>query len=122
MRAESRLPSRCSKTALRLEIVNVVSTADLAQTIDLVRVGRLPHCKYDAAIYSCAYVQSPMMHSKVSVFRTGKMISVGTRHEKRAADDLNFVCDYLAGKGLIKRQELDTKTRNIVASLEIGHS
>jgi len=61
------------------------------------------------------------MHSKVSVFRTGKMISVGTRNEKQASEDLNFVCDYLANKGLIRRQELDTKTRNIVASLEVGH-
>ena len=94
----------------------------MAQSIDLERVGRLPHCKFDIATYHCAYVKSPKMHSKVSVFRTGKMISIGTRTEKQAAEDLNYVCDFLTSERLIKHQKLDPKTRNIVASLEVGHS
>lgn len=61
------------------------------------------------------------MHSKVSVFSTGKMISLGTKHERHAEEDLNFVADYLAKAGLIKKRKLEVKTRNIVATLSLGY-
>jgi TATA-box binding protein (TBP) (component of TFIID and TFIIIB) len=61
------------------------------------KVGELDYCLYDFEIYPCAYVKTLEMHSKVSVFATGKLISVGAKIERHAAEDL-----------LAKRARLDT--------------
>jgi TATA-box binding protein (TBP) (component of TFIID and TFIIIB) len=104
----------------KLTIVNVVATADLKQFVDPAKAGRLQYCLYDLDIYRCIYVKSDFyMHSKVSVFTTGKMISVGTKSEKHARQDLQFVARYLAEAGLVKPRKLAIKLQNIVASVEL---
>ena len=106
---------------LQLRIVNVVATADLKQLVDQDRTGKLPYCKYDPGVYRCVYVSSPKMYSKVSVFRTGKMISVGTKSERQARHDLRFVADYLTEADLIKNRRIHPRLQNIVASVDLEH-
>jgi len=60
------------------------------------------------------------MHSKVSVFSSGKMISVGTKGERHAKEDLRFVADYLAQAGLVKSVKLVIRLQNFVASIDLG--
>ena len=100
--------------------MNIVATANLKQFVDLARAGRLRDCLYDPHIYHCVYVKTPEMYSKVSVFRSGKMISTGTKLEKHAKHDLRFVSNLLAGARLIKPVGLRVKTQNIVATVELG--
>lgn len=67
------------------------------------------------------YVQTPQMHSKVSVFATGKMISIGTKTEKQARQDLRFVANYFADAGLTKKRKASVVLQNIVASVDLGY-
>jgi transcription initiation factor TFIID TATA-box-binding protein len=106
---------------IKLTIVNIVATADLKQVIDPAKIGRLPYCSYDPEIYHCVYVSSPWMHSKVSIFVTGKMISSGAKTEKHARKDLRLVARCLADAELVKPKLLAVKTENIVASVDLGN-
>ena len=69
------------KTILRkeLKICNIVSTADLQQKVDLKFFNKYPSLSADLDLYNCGYVKDDLMTGRVSIFATGKMISVGTK-------------------------------------------
>jgi len=107
-------------------IVNVVATADLDRVIDL---DYLPHLfprivMYEPSAYqppAPAYFKSEDMQGKVSIFPSGKMISVGTKSEEKARQELILVADRLK-KAKVAELKTDTKIRieNIVAASDIG--
>ena len=70
----------------RIEVVNVVATATLDHSIDLKSLAiHFPAIvSYDPKVYFAAYFKSREMKGKVSIFQSGKMISVGTRSEEEA--------------------------------------
>jgi len=105
-------------------VVNVVATGDLKQVVDLVEVSRLPYTIYDAEIYGgrVAYLKTPEMHGKVTIFASGKLISVGTRSPGEAQKDLETTVETLASNGLIKPIKTLAKVRNIVGFLNLGFS
>jgi len=100
-----------------LEIVNVVATADLGQQVDLVEISQLPHTIFDQEIYGgrVAYLKTPAMHGKVSIFPSGKLISVGSKSPEQAQKDLDRTVDALTSGGLISSVEVSAELRNIVA-------
>lgn len=104
----------------KLAIVNVVATANLRQEVDLDAVSKLPNVLYDFDIYPCAYFKDETMKGKVSIFGSGKMISIGTMSESDAFADLNHVAQTLWEAEIIKPTSLDLKIRNIVATLDLG--
>ena len=63
----------------KLTVVNTVPTSDLDQFIDLERLADAEGFLYDRATYNCAYFKDEKTRAKVSIFTTGKMISVGTK-------------------------------------------
>jgi len=71
--------------AVEFSIVNVVATATLDRSVDLASLPQLfPRLiSYDSERYFAAYFKSKDMQGKVSIFSSGKMISVGTRSEKK---------------------------------------
>jgi len=89
---------------IETKIVNVVATANLGQNIDLETIGRLGLAEHDRRKYGgrVAYFKMRQMKGKVSLFGTGKMISVGTTHPEDAAHDLNHVRCILEKQELIK--------------------
>ena len=103
-------------------IRNVVCTADLAQKIDIAKLAKMPCGIYDDAIYGgrCGYVKTPGMDGRVTVFRSGKMISVGGKSTKKAIEQLNHAKFYLVEKKMAKDVRLVPAIRNIVATVEIG--
>ena len=105
-------------------VVNVVATGDLKQVVDLVEVSRLPYTIYDAEIYGgrAAYLKAPEMHGKVTIFPSGKFISVGTRSPGEAQKDLETTVETLASNGLIKPIKISAKVRNVVGFLNLGSS
>ena len=109
---------------IRTAIVNVVATAALNQRLDLDELGKFRDILHDAAIYGgrVAYFKSPNMSGKVSIFASGKMISVGTKSEKEAAHELECVKDFLVKKGFVKPTILRQKTQNIVVMINFGES
>lgn len=105
---------------LKIEIVNVVATANLNQQLHLGEVGRLQDALYDFDIYPCAYFKHPSMFCKVSVFDSGKMISIGTKKVEQADHDLKYVCKRLIEARMIKPVNIETKIRNMVATVDLG--
>jgi len=102
---------------VELEIVNVVATADLRQQVDLVDISQLPYTIFDSEIYGgrVAYLKTPIMHGKVTIFPSGKLISVGSKSPEQAQHDLDRTVDALASGGLISSVKSSAEIRNIVA-------
>ena len=107
---------------IKKSIVNVVATAALNQKLDLDKLGRFREILYDSDKYRgrVAYFKSPNMSGKVSIFASGKMISVGTKSEKEAAHELEYAKDFLVSKGFIKPTILKQKIRNIIVMVNFG--
>src|SRR6266581_3539043 len=62
----------------KLEIVNVAATAELNQFINLGLLVSVEGFVYNPDVYRCAYLKDENTRGKVSIFVSGKMISVGT--------------------------------------------
>jgi len=103
------------------KIVNVVATADLGQRVDLVQVSHLEHSIYDTEIYGgrVAYLKTPEMQGKVTIFPSGKLISVGTRSPDEAQRNLETTAETLAKSNLINPVQVMAEVRNIVAVLTL---
>jgi len=112
--------------SVQFEIVNVVATATLDHSIDLRSLYELfpNEATYNPKKYGgrVLYFKSKKMKSKVSIFSSGKIISVGTTSEEDATNDLQHVREMLAEKGLIQHTSLEVKIQNIVATTNFDKS
>jgi transcription initiation factor TFIID TATA-box-binding protein len=106
------------------EIVNIVTTADLKQKVNIKEIDKLPNTIHDSEIYRgrVTYLKTPKMYGKVTIFASGKLISVGTKSPEQAVKDLSLTAEILTKEGFIKAIEILTEIRNIVAlaSFEIS--
>jgi len=98
-----------------IKVVNVVATAILDRPIHIDYLPKIFPEKvlYDPATYFCAYFKAERMKGKVSIFPSGKMISVGTRSEEEAKQDLIFVANILERNGIAKLKE-PPKVQNVI--------
>lgn len=103
---------------LKVEIVNVVATAELGDEVDLGKISELNSITYDPSRYFCAYFSDEKMESKVSVFSSGKMISVGGKSMKAARHDLMYVRGSLLEHGFVENRPLEVILRNLVATVD----
>lgn len=106
----------------KLNIVNVVATAELGEFIELEKLTTAEGFLYDRTIYHCAYLKDVNTQAKVLIFASGKMISVGTKSLKAAKHDLEYASKRLANLRLIKGRSVNAKLENIVATGNIGHT
>jgi len=97
--------------------VNLVATASLNQPVDLYEAAKVKHTIFDQEIYGgrVAYLKTPSMHGKVTIFPSGKLISVSTKSPTQAQEDLQTTADLLSEHGLIKPAKIKAEIRNIVA-------
>ena len=109
---------------IKIAIVNVVVTATVNQKLDLDELGKFGEILHDQDIYGgrVAYFKTSNMKGKVSIFASGKMISIGTTSEKKAFYELEYAKKFLVEKGFIKPTLLQPKIRNIVATADLGES
>ena len=109
---------------MKLEIVNVVATTDLKQPVNLVDVSLIPYTIHDPNIYGgrVAYLSTPKMNGKATIFASGKLISVGTKSPEQAQKDIEITVKTLAKVGLVKKVSVKAKIRNIVAVYHIEKS
>jgi len=105
---------------VKVAIVNVVATATLNQPIDFEELRRFGEIFHDSDVYGgrVAYFKTKQMQGRVSIFLSGKMISVGTKSEEQAQKELQLAKRFLIEKGLIKEVKLEPKTQNIVATAD----
>ena len=109
---------------VKTEIVNVVATASMEQQIDFEELRKFKEIFHDSGVYGgrVAYFKTEKMQGKVSIFNTGRMISVGTKSEGQAFHELEMAMEFLAEKGSAKRVKLSPQTRNIVAVADFEKS
>lgn len=105
----------------QLEIVNLIATSSIGEPVDLSKLIGETGFSYDSSVYRCAYFKDSVCHGKVSIFGTGKMISIGTRSSEHARRDLRYVAGRLADLGLVRRRDVEEKVQNVVATGELGH-
>ena len=103
-------------------IVNVVATTNVGQPIDLNALDTLPNIFYDPDVYHCAYAKDRNMKGKVSIFATGKLISIGTKKERDAANDLKHAVMLLKKAGLIKKTKIKIELQNLVVMANLNKS
>ncbi len=106
------------KTTLTDEIYisNVVCTGDLNQPIDLLSFNDFEHLSSNLELYKCGYVKSSSMIGRVTVFASGKLISVGTKSPSQAYSELREASKILQAYGFSKRVKITPLVRNIVAN------
>ena len=109
---------------IKTDIVNVVTTAALNQELDLDALGKFREILHDSEIYGgrVAYFKTSNMEGKVSLFASGKMISVGTTSEEEAFYELEHVKKFLVEKGFAKPTLLQPKVQNIVVTVDFRES
>jgi len=106
---------------VRFRIVNVVATAVLDRNMELESLHEIfPHeVIHDQEIYGgrVAYFKSRSMEGKVSIFPSGKMISIGTKSPEQATKELELVA-----KTLNANLRTKTKIQSIVATASLRTS
>lgn len=109
---------------IKIQIVNVVATASLDQPMDFSKLKKFKEISYSPDVYhgKVAYFKITKMKGKVSIFQSGKMISVGTKSEARAFKELQITEKFLLQKGLIKQFKLQPITQNLVITADFGKS
>jgi TATA-box binding protein (TBP) (component of TFIID and TFIIIB) len=109
---------------MKKSIVNVFATAALCQTLDFCELRERKEIFHDSDVYGgrVAYYKTPSMEGRVSLFPSGKMISVGTKSEKKAALELEAAMDFLAAKGFVKKLGLIPKIQNLVVTVDLQHN
>ena len=114
---------RSNVPRLKISIVNVVATAALDRLVDLESLSELFPLEvvHDPEIYRgrTAYFKSDRMQGKVSIFPSGKMISVGTKSAEKAEHELALVASYLEDAG-IGKLKTPVKIQNMVATTDLG--
>ena len=112
------------KETLRKEITisNVVCTADLKQSVDIASFNKYKFLSSNLDLYRCGYVKDDIMTGRVTVFASGKLISVGTKSPAQAYQELERASKILRNYKLIKSYTLEPKVQNIVANAFLGRS
>jgi len=107
---------------IKSKIVNVVATAAINQEVDLEEIRKFDDIFHDSNVYGgrVAYFKTKSMQGKVSIFASGKMISVGTKSEEAASEELEVAKDFFVKKGLISDVVLEPKVRNMVVCADFG--
>jgi transcription initiation factor TFIID TATA-box-binding protein len=106
----------------KTEIVNVVATASIDQQVDFDQLRKHKEIFHDSDVYGgrVAYYKTAKMQGRVSIFISGKMISVGTKSETQAAKELELAKQFLIQNGFAKPVELQPKTQNLVVTADFG--
>ena len=94
------------------------------QNIDLMKLAKLPYVIYDKTIYEgkCGYIKTPEMIGKVTIFPSGKMISIGGKTIKKAIEQIHQTKSILVQENLISDVKIKPQIRNIVSIMDLQQS
>lgn len=109
---------------VKATIVNVVATASLGQELDFEEMRKYGEIFHDSDVYGgrVAYFKTKQMQGKVSIFLSGKMISVGTKSEAQAVKELKLAMAFLVERNLAREVELQPKIQNLVISVDFENN
>lgn len=110
---------------MQIKIQNVVTTSDVCQQVDVTSFKNYPWGEYDQEIYRgiCGYIKDHNIRGKVTIFITGKMISLGAKTVENSIAQLRYASNLLHETCLIKTNRIEEpKVRNIVATIHLRKS
>ena len=102
-----------------VKIQNTVTTADLKQEIDIASFNEYEHLSSNLDLYACGYVKDNLMIGRVTVFRSGKLISVGTKSPANSKKELRKASRILQKYKLSKSTKITPQVRNIVGRFDL---
>lgn len=102
-----------------IRIQNTVCTADLKQEIKIASFNRYRHLSSNIELYRCGYVKDDTMTGRVTIFKNGKMISVGTKSPTQAKKELGKACKILEKHKLSHPARIVPQVRNIVSKFDL---
>lgn len=108
-----------SKLIPEIKIQNTVCTADLKQEIDIASFNEYEYLSSNLELYHCGYVKDTNMVGRVTVFRSGKLISVGTKSPEQAEKELRKASRILQKYYLSKSVKIKPQVRNIVSKFDL---
>ena len=107
-----------TKLRSEIKIQNTVCTTDLKQEINIASFNKYRHFGSNLEPYRCGYVKNDFMTGRVTVFRSGKLISVGTESPDQAKKELSKACKILQEYKLAKPAKITPQVRNIVSRFD----
>ena len=108
-----------SDLVTEVKIQNTVTTADLKQKIDISSFNEYEHLSSNLALYACGYVKDDSMKGRVTVFASGKLISVGTKSPEDSKKELRKASKILQKHKLSKPVKITPQVRNIVSRFDL---
>ena len=108
-----------SKLISDVKIQYTVTTADLKQIIDIASFNEYEHLSSNLDLYACGYVKDNSMEGRVTVFRSGKLISVGTKSVEQSKKELRKASKILQKHKLSKSAKIIPQVRNIVVRFDL---
>ena len=109
------------KIRKEIEIVNIVCTVDLQEKIKIKSFNKFKFLSCNIDLYRCGYVQDDKMIGKVSVFESGKLISIGTKNYAQTCSEMKRVLKLLKKYNLIKstHSKIQPRIRNMVGKIDV---
>ena len=80
---------------VKVKIVNIIVTSAIGFKVDLTKFAKLNNFEIDEQYAVGVHCRNKDMINLVTLFRTGKVISAGTKSLKDAKHDINLVFDLI---------------------------
>ena len=90
---------RFQRRRIEIKVNNIVATASVGFRINLERFAKLNNFDIDEQFPQGVHCKSKEIIGLVTLFKSGKMISAGTKSLKDAKHNIQFIC------GLIEKQK-----------------
>ena len=110
-----------SRFSTNVSVENVVASATLPQTIDLLSVAKAyPDIEYRPKQFPGLVFRLKKPKTATLIFHSGKMVCTGAKSEKEARKAIDRVIKDLKRKGILIISKPTIKIQNIVASANLG--
>jgi len=104
-----------------IQIVNVVATAALNQSLDLDAITKsFPTAEYKPEQFPGLVFRLKKPKTGILIFSSGRMVCTGARSMSQAKLAVRRVVEELRGKGIVILGKPETHIQNIVASVKLG--
>jgi transcription initiation factor TFIID TATA-box-binding protein len=100
----------------------VVTTSALNQPIDVTLFKNFSWGEYDQEIYRgiCGYIKDNNIEGNITIFLSGKMISVGAKSIMKSIEQLKYANRLLINNNFVKNNQIQQpRVRNIVATINL---
>jgi transcription initiation factor TFIID TATA-box-binding protein len=104
-----------------IDIVNVVASASIDETLDLVKIQKkIPTIEYNPEQFPGAVFRLQNPKTATLLFRTGKMVCTGSKSEDMAKEAIKKVVQKLRKEKIKIKKDAIVTVQNIVSSINLG--